>query len=318
MTSIRTALRLGLSSVLAHKRLVLVLWLANVALALPAAWMMKDALESSIGASLVHEKMRRGFDVAWYSEFQSRAKGIETTFGPSVSGPGPFYGNLEGWLTGQIFASLPGLVALGVLGALLWTFLLGGVLESLVHRERPRSAAHFFAASGRYYGRFLRLALVSAGLYAVVYRLAGWLFSTVHRVGRDVTVERTLLGYALAAAALTALLLASINMVFDYAKIVVVADDRPSALGALRDAFRFVRSRPLATFGLYLGLAAVGVALLAAYAAIAPGGRQASPGGVIFAFLAGQAFLVVKLGLRLTFFASEVALHASSRGDRTS
>jgi hypothetical protein len=308
--TIRAALRRGVSSVLENKRLVVLLWLVNLAVALPAGWMMKDAIGSSIGASLVHEKMRRGFDVAWWNEFEASAKGLETTFGPEVSGAGPFYGNAEGWVTGQIFANLPGLVALGVLHALVWTFFLGGVLDAYSRPRPDRTAGDLLAAGAKYYVRFLQLALLSAALYFLIYRLAGWLFVTIHRAGRDVTVERTLLAYALAAAAFVALLLATVNMVFDHAKIAVVVDERASALAALRDALRFVRRRPGKAFGVYFALAAVAVALLAAYAIVAPGGRQTSVVGVALAFVAGQAFLVVKLGLRLTFHGSQVALYS--------
>ena len=310
MMAIATAMRHGLAKVLAHKRLVLLLWLVNLALALPAAWLMKDALEGSIGASLVHEKMRHGFDMAWFHEFESNARGLETTFNPSVSGAGPFYGNAEAWLTGRMFGSLPSLVALGVLQAVIWAFLLGGVLE--IYGRRPGRTT-FFAAAGKYFVRLIKLAIVSGPLYFLVYRLTAWLFQTIHRLGRDVTVERTLLAYALAAAALGALLLVAINMVFDYAKIALVVGEKDGVLAALRDALRFVRKRPLKTFGLYLGLAAIGVALLALYALVGPGGRQSSVAGVAFAFVFSQVFLIVKLGLRLTFYGSQVALYSKDR-----
>jgi hypothetical protein len=302
MISIPTAIRRGVSAVLGQKRFIVIAWLLNVALALPASWMMKDGLERSIGASLVHENLRRGFDLAWFNEFEANARGLETTFGPSVSGAGPFYTNAEGWLTGQMFANLPGLVVLGVLQALAWMFLLAAVLDAYVRRDRD-----LLASGGRYFLRFLQLAVVSAVLYFLVYRLARWLFQTIHRLGRDVTVERTLLAYALAAAVVIALLLAFVNMVFDYAKIALVVRDK-GALAALRDALRFVRFR---AFLLYLVLACIGIGLLAVYAVVAPGGRQASAAGIAFAFLVGQAFLVAKLCLRLTFYGSQVALFVS-------
>jgi hypothetical protein len=301
---ISTAIRRGVSSVLAEKRFIVLLWLVNVALALPASWMMKDALERSIGSSLVHERLRRGFDMAWYSEVETNARGIETTFGPSVSGAGPFYGNAEGWLTGQVFAQPAGLVALGVLQALVWMFFLGGVLEAYVRPGR-RAMSDLIAAGARYFLRFLQLAAVSAVLYFLIYRLAQWLFQTIHRLGRDVTVERTLLAYALVAAAVVALLLSVVNMVFDYAKIMVVRGETRSSLAALRDALGFLRLKP---FLLYLALAVVGLALLVVYAAAMPGGRQGSAAGVVLAFVFSQAVLVAKLFLRLTFYGSQVGL----------
>jgi hypothetical protein len=303
MISIPTAIRRGVSTVLGQKRFILVAWLANVALALPASWLMKDALEKSIGASLVHENLRRGFDLAWFSEFEANARGLETTFGPSLSGAGPFYGNAEGWVTGQMFANLPGLVALGIVHALVWMFLLAGVLDAYVRPDRD-----LLASGGRYFLRFLQLAAVSAVFYFLVYSLARWLFQTLHRLSRDVTVERTVLAYALAAAVVVALLLAFVNMVFDYAKIALVVRENGGALPALRDALRFIRLRALL---LYLVLACIGIGLLAVFAVASPGGRQSSAAGVVFAFVVGQIFLVAKLCLRLTFYGSQAALYSS-------
>ena len=64
----------------------------------------------------------------------------------------------------------------GLLYALVWAFLLGGVLERLawlggrvVARER---AAGFFAGCGRHFSRFLVLALLAGVFYYTVYALS--------------------------------------------------------------------------------------------------------------------------------------------------
>ena len=60
-------------------------------------------------------------------------------------------------------------------------------------------------------------------------------------------------------------------MLFDYAKIRTVVEDRRSVIGALLAAGRFVRRRPGATLGLYLLTGLLFVAVLAVYAIAAPG-----------------------------------------------
>ena len=92
-------------------RVVVGLWLINLLLALPAAWVMSGALERSIGASRAHAGMRSGFDLGWHGEFRSEARGIESTFRPTVAAETAFYDNLEGWVTGDLFQEFPGLVA---------------------------------------------------------------------------------------------------------------------------------------------------------------------------------------------------------------
>jgi hypothetical protein len=60
-----------------------------------------------------------------------------------------------------------------------------------------------------------------------------------------------------------------------------------------------------------LGLA--GVLMLLVYNVIAPGVGQSSASGVAMAFVIGQAYLIAKLVLRLTFYAGEIALFDDAR-----
>ena len=72
--------------------------------------------------------------------------------------------------------------------------------------------------------------------------------------------------------------------------------------------FGFVLSNLGKTATLYYGLGLAGVLMLLVYSVIAPGVGQSSTGGVVMAFLIGQAYLIAKLVLRLTFYAGEIAL----------
>ena len=78
MTAIGAAFT-GLGKVLGTPSVVLWLWLANVVVALPAAMMLSDSIHDSLGASLVDEKLREGFDMAgteniWRTPKGSRAR----------------------------------------------------------------------------------------------------------------------------------------------------------------------------------------------------------------------------------------------------
>jgi hypothetical protein len=296
----------GFWRVVSSPTLIVWLWLVNVVVAMPVAWMMTDSLRSSIGESLVDEKLTEGFDMLWYGEFEAQAKGLETTFTPTVSGVGAFYNNLEAWLTGDMFEEYSGLVALGVFYALLWALFMGGVLDRYSGSEFKLS--RFFSSGGQFFFRYIRLALLSGILYYLIYRLAGWLYSWIEEATIDVTVERTVFIYTLLAAGLVVFLLTFVNMAFDYAKIVTFKEDRRSMLLAALRGFGFVFRNPAKTMGLYYGLGALGVVLLALYASVAPGATQSTSSGLAIAFFIGQAFLVVKLMLRLTFYAGQMAL----------
>jgi hypothetical protein len=302
----------GLARVLGSPLLVLALWIFNFAAALPLALVMAGSIESSIGASLVHQKLRDGFDMGWFGEYQSRAEGIETSLSPSIVGVGAFLDNLEAWFDGGLFGTSRGLVAAGVVYAVLWALLLGGVLHRLGGAQGMFRLSEFLSQGGAFFFRFLRLAVLSGILYYLVYRFSAWLFGRIQESTLDVTAEKTILGYVAAAALLVLCLLSFVNMAFDYAKIATFKENRRSMLLATLKGFGFVLGNLGKTLTLYLGLALLGAILLGVYGLVAPGPSQASAAGVVLAFLVGQAFLVAKLVLRLTFYASEMALYESA------
>jgi hypothetical protein len=303
------ALIKGFWRVVTSPGLIVWLWLVNFLVALPLVWMMTDSIRSSIGASLVGEKLTQSFDMEWYGEYEAEAKGIETTFTPTVVGAGAFYNNLEAWLSGDLFDMIPVLVGLGVVFILTWALFLGGVLERYSGSGGLFNLGRFFAAGGKFFFRFVRLAVFSGVLYYAIYRLADWLFEQVELATIDVTVERTVFLYTVLAALLVAFLLTLVNMCFDYAKIITFKEDRRSMLIAAWRGIGFVFSHPLRTVGLYYALIVLGAVLLGFYASIAPGANQSTTTGVVLAFLVGQLALVVKLMLRLWFYAGQMSLY---------
>lgn len=303
-------------------RLLLVLWLVNLVVALPLAVALAHELDDSLGRSLAHREQLEGLDLGWHGELRAQAGPLARTFGPEVLGGGAFFANLESWWRGDLLGGPPLLVGAGLLYALVWAFLLGGVLERLawlggrvVARER---SAGFFAGCGRHASRFVVLALLSAAFYYCIYRFARAGFGWLEERSIDVTSERTVLLQVLAGAALVVLLLSVVRVLFDYAKIAVVADDRGDslfgpvggALSGLAAALRFVAARPLSTLGLYWLIGVAGLLLLGLYSAVAPTAGGGSWPAVILAFLLGQLALVTKLALRLVTLGAETAYYA--------
>lgn len=310
MSILGAALR-GLGAAVGAPRVLAGLWLASLLFALPFTVEVGRSLHESVKNSLVQEQLRRGFDMAWYGEYREAAKGVETSFGPTVTGAAPFYDNLEDWLTGRLFVEHPLLVAAGVLYGVLWVFLLGGVLDRFARPAESAVRARFAQACGLYFFRFARLALIGLVLYFGIYRLERWLLGLVEGLTRDATREWTVLGASLAVYALAALLLLLVNMVLGYAKIATVVENRSGMLLAAVRGLRFALAFPGRTLGLYFGLLAVGAVLLALYSAVAPGALQSTPLGIGGAFLVGQVYLLAKLLLRLTLLGAETALFQS-------
>lgn len=302
----------GVGDTLASPRQLMVLWLALLLVALPAGVLIEESIHASIGASRVDESLRRGLDLGWLGEYASDARGLEQTLERSIVGRGAVFDNLEAWFSGALFLDTR-TVAFGAAYALIWLFLLGGVVDRFARRERKFVLAPFMAAGARFFPRLLRLTLVSGVLYFGIYRLARWLFPWIERMTRDVTVERQALLLNLLGAAVVIALLGLVNLVFGYAKIAVVFEGRRSSLGALMRAARFVAVNTGKAIGLYLALALVALLVIAAYALLAPGPGQATAVGVVLAFLAGQLFLVARLALRLTFFSAQLRLYEAER-----
>jgi hypothetical protein len=307
------ALLTGLGRMAGRPGLLAFLWLVNVLVALPAALLVAGSLHESIGGSQVHETMRSGFDMGWFGEYGDEAEGLAASFDPTHSGPGGMLDNLEAWVDGRMFETWPAVIALGIGYVLLWALLMGGVIDRLAYPGDDHSTARFFERGGRYLPRFVRLMLLSGLLYWLVFRFRRMLFDWLEESLRDVTAERTALIWTVLASAGIVLLLVTIHVVFTYAKIAAVVEERRSMLLAAVRGLGFVLSYPLRTLGLYLGFGVLTVVLLFVWIWLAPGAEQATVGAVVMAFVAGQVFVMLRLYLRLSLLAGQAALYRSLR-----
>jgi hypothetical protein len=103
------------------------------------------------------------------------------------------------------------------------------------------------------------------------------------------------------------LVLAGANIVFDYAKVRTVVEERRSIFIAIGAAWRFIRKHPVVAIGVYVIDVLLFALALGVYAMVAP------PGGGIgvmawAAFAIGQAYILGRLAVRLVFWASELAI----------
>jgi hypothetical protein len=195
----------------------------------------------------------------------------------------------------------------GVTGAWLVvsSFLSGGILDRFA-RNRPTRGRGFFGACGGHFPAIARLGLIALLLYAFLFSwLHPLLFTTAYpRLTHEIDVERTALAIRAGLYAVFLAVLLTVNVVIDYARIRIVVEDRRSAIGALLAGTRFVRRNVAAVAGLYLANAILFVAALGLYGLAAPG--AARPGWLVL--LVGEAYVVLRLFLKLTFYASETSL----------
>jgi len=193
----------------------------------------------------------------------------------------------------------------------IWSFLSGGVIDRYA-RGRPTRAHGFFGACGTHFWRFLRIGIVAWLVYAVLFAwVHGWLFEDFYGwATRDLTVERTAFAIRAGCYAAFGALLVAASLVFDYARIRTVVEDRRSAVGAILAGMRFV-ARERRTLVLYALNSLLFLVLLAVYAFAA---RGASSTGIplAIALLGGQLYIVARHYLKLVFYASQTSLFQSA------
>lgn len=310
-----SAIRAGLVRSFGTPRLILTLWGVNLVLALPLALVLGASIHASTRDSLVSDELVRGFDTVWHSEYEDAVRGsLGDTLDPAIVGVGAFLQNLEAWWSGRVFSSpgFSGILAVGVVYALLWAFLLGGVLQRFARPEGFEGQVFsqtFFGNCGRFFFRFVRLAFFSGLLYLGIYALARAGFRGLQRWTRDVTAETTVLVWVLVGAGVVVGLLILVRLIFDLAKVMAVLEDRHGMLITLGAAVRCFAGRPVTFLGLYGALALLWLLALAVYALVAPTAGPASWLGVLLAFLLAQALLATKIGLRLSLLAGEMAVY---------
>ena len=278
--------------------------------ALPLSIAMRGMLEAHLGNSLAAESAAAGVNHDWWQEFSAQASGLASTFVPSIIGFGAVLDNLSSLLDNAPLAST--IAAITAAWLVLWSFLSGGVLDRYA-RRRPTRAHGFFAACGTHFWRFLRLGIVALAVYSLFFAvLHPWIFEVLYPAWtRDVTVERTAFLIRVGCYLLFGAPLVLTNVVFDYARVRLVVEDRRSALGALVAGVRFVRRRAGATLGLYLLNGTAFAALILVYAIVSPGAPGS--GWRMWATLAvGELYILGRHYLKLLFYASEVALFQGS------
>lgn len=298
----------GLGRLHSAKRLILWLYLLNLVVATVPAVVLSEMIHKSTDHSLAAENLRAGFDDEWHREFRVDASGVGRTFDASVTGIGAILNGLDAFVGGEMFSQFSGVVGIGVIFLLFWTFANGGLLEFYVKGGEP-GRERFFAACARYFPAMFRLFLLAALFYAATYYLLlPGVERAIQTVNRQVIDERVAFAWVIGKYGFVLAVVFVINLVFDYAKILAVKEDRRSSILAAWAAGGFVLRHPVKTVGLYAVVGSVGILLLLVYGLVAPGALQQTDWAVLFGFLIGQIYIVVRIWNRLLFLSSQTVL----------
>jgi hypothetical protein len=182
-------------------------------------------------------------------------------------------------------------------------FLSGGILDRIA-RARPIRTAAFFAACGVHSVRFLRLGLLLAPFYWVVF---GWLYPYLFgtlwtRWTNEFTSVREGIEIRAPFYAIVVLALAVLHLVSAYGKVRTVVEDRRSMIGTAGAAIRFVRRRPFRIAGLLFMNVFTVAAILRLWYSAAPIASDSTA----YAFFVTHLFVVLFTWARVAWMASEV------------
>jgi hypothetical protein len=300
------AWRDGIRRVASAPAILVGVWVMTLLVGLPLALALRGEISRHLGSSLAAGTAASGVNYEWMQEFADQATGLGATLRPTILGFAAVLDNLSAFLDNTARPIV--VVGAAVAYMALWLFAAGGIIDRYA-RGRGTGVHGFFAASGVFFFRFFRLAMVMFAVYGLLFGYVHpWLFDRVYpRLTREINIEPTAFLVRAGLYLAFGLALGVCNLVFDYAKVRAVVEDRRSALGALLSAIRFVRRNPSAAITVYLLDVALFALTLAGYAAVAPGA-----GGIGWTmwigFGIGQAYIMARLCVKLIFWASETAL----------
>lgn len=297
------ALVSGLRDVATAPALVVVVTMAMLASAVPFGLMLGTQVQSALANRQPVYLGTADIDAEWWMEFREHADGLAATFTPTIIGFAAPLDNLSALLDGtpRPLALLGPVILSGVLWAWLW----GGILERY-YRRRGITLSEFWSAGWRYFSRFVSISVCAAILQLV-------LFLTVHRVlfgpvyaalAGQMNSERDAFFLRVLFYLLFGVLLIAVSLVADYARISTVASRTATLRATFSTATGFLRRHATGAITLYLLTGALFVATLAVYGAGEVYGATRLGGWR--SVLIGQAYITVRLAIRLLFAASEM------------
>jgi hypothetical protein len=244
---------------------------------LPAAAL----LGADLGHSLYAARMLGSFDVSWIPEFQLQTANALVT------------------------ALAPLLIALALGYLIVMTFLNGGALAVFT------GSTTFWSGCGRYFSRLARLLPYALVCYGLVFAANRGLEEAGKRIWGSGMEERPFAIYGWARAGVILLAALLVNMIFDYAKICVVAADAPSAWRAVLGSFRFVWRNFGRAAAAYALVSLANLTLAAAWWTLSGALPRTDVAWLAVVLVAQQAAVAARVWVRLLYLASGTELHRS-------
>ena len=275
--------------------------LVLIALA-PFAFTFARSVDRSLSGVDLPAAAERRLDASTWERFAAQARGVASSFTPSIIGLAAPVGSVASLLDG----TLPPTVVLSATAAVvaLWTFVLPGIITRLVHR--PSTDSESVVTIGmRHFLPLLALTVLAMLIVVSIVLVQPWLLRTVDQTFAASAAERPRFLWRLSAYLLTICVLFAVTVLLDISRLAVVLERR-NPVAALRRAFSFVRARAIALITLGVLYGCCWSAGMAAYALadLAWGGEL----GLWRVIVIGQLYILGRLSLRLAYLAAQIRL----------
>lgn len=306
-----STIRSGLAAAARLRKAAGVIYLCNLMIAAALTLPLFALFHQKIGDLPARADMSSGFSYSWWSAFDFRAEGLQETIRPSLSGGfGPIFDNLELLLTGNWTAFGWSLFILGILYVLLAAFFNGGTV-ALIVEEKPFSMQRFFSQAGHFFHHMAALAVTLMLVFWAIYKgLSPLIFSLVHKITADSLSQPFIWTINLIGYLVLIKVIFLVTLIFDYARVILIGEKKESSWVSIGRAALFV-FRHQRAFLLNALLVAVAVLLTLIAGALFSAVGSTSVISLILVTLLQQVFMLLLIGMRLTFYACEVIFYRS-------
>jgi hypothetical protein len=313
-----SSLRAGFHSLGRNWGLVVLVLLANLAFALLLAVPLSLQLEADLANGGASSGMMYGFDYDWWTRWSGQQRGPSSALAPDILGTGFEFKNVDLLLNRSLPAGLfrwrdrvsldATILGVGSLYLLLQVFLTGGLLGVFRAPQGGWTVRGLAHGSGFYFGRLLRVSLLALATAGAVFALNAPFARWVDAFAREAVSEWTGVALGFGRRALLLLALVLVHMVSSHAKVLVVREERLSAVLAFLSSLGFCARNSLSAVGQYAVVGSLWIGLVALFGAV--DGRLVVVGwrSQIFALVLFEAFVAARIALRLGLLASQLEL----------
>jgi len=280
----------GLFTSIRFPLMILMLYAINFGFAILLATLFFSSMKGAVGQSLELETVLSRFNYTFFVDLM----------------------NQSGEVFKNIFKQIKWFV---IIFWFLNIFLSGGILQT-ISKQKFR-ISDFFAASGRNFFRFLGTSILNILLHIIVGLIIYVpIFYIIKALSLGFTTETSYYFMVIIAILLHSFALGIVIMINDYSKIYFLSNETKNIFKAFWQSIKFVFSKLLKTYVLFILLILPSFIIFYLYINLYGDIQMASTIGIIAMFFIQQAFIFLRIWLRVWIYSSEIVLTNSLNNPR--